>query len=630
MNNQSSNRSSVAALQRNLPNLSASGGIFGLPDDAHAARYQVMQQQRQQQELFRRQVLNNIHRQMTVAPSSPKRRRSSSTASSTNGIIARTGSVSRRTLSEPLDNSKVQDNLKAKESSIIFDAIPPTKVNGNSHHANGIDEKKESPNEPSSLPEKMPSPDTETGENQSKPIEVDITSVENETKKDPDGDSIMVDSDEKEKTESAAKSVCKVLNKIDEKLEQDSHLGEDDNKRSEISIFLLRAAQDSNGTLDEEQKETSKIAGSFNSTEEEIGKHFSDLEAYNIVRVLKDTVKNDPTADSYFGEGEREEVIPGYYARMPALPVEPNYQPTSDQNDDQQKTDPTLGLSPENPIPIKDASRTVDGPIYLEKEKDDFTPSGYTNPVDTWWPSNHSLKREKRAHRNSNNDSDVNERITNALGGKTTITKGMHERLSNQVEPGVLEKIPHCKCYERLYRQEHGKPPKEPLFCFQVSEIYCNSVMLCCSKCSTWRHAECGGHHERYSPRSNEEEFTPICNICYKEEEVIAKYPLARKRIDRQRTVHLRKAYATSAIMKQAGYAKHGGTYKWPLGSVSATHIGGHTKSVHLRHDRSEKQWKEMASKLGQGNYRSKDRVKMRTKEFERLVLNLEDAGMCL
>ena len=306
--------------------------------------------------------------------------------------------------------------------------------------------------------------------------------------------------------------------------------------------------------------------------------------------------------------------------------IEPKYQPKPGKYENEARHDPSLGLTPDNPIPIKDASRNVDQPIYLGTEEDEVINVGYTNAVDTWWPSNNAVKREKRSKRHID---DEREFITDALGSKTTITKEMHERLTKDIAPGVLQKIPHCKVYERLYRLEHGKPPKEPLFCFQVSEIHCNSVMLCCSECSTWRHAECGGHYECYSPKSIQEEFTPICNLCHKEKGVLEKYPIAKKHIDRQRTIHLRKAYVSSAIMKQAGYAKHGGTYKWPLGSVSATHIGGHTKSVHVRHDRSEKQWKEMASKITQGNYRSKDRVKLRTKEFERLVLNLEDAGMC-
>ena len=79
--------------------------------------------------------------------------------------------------------------------------------------------------------------------------------------------------------------------------------------------------------------------------------------------------------------------------------------------------------------------------------------------------------------------------------------------------------------------------------------------------------------------------------------------------------------------MRQASFSKHGGTYKWPLGSVSATHIAGHTRSVHARHDKAEKQWSDMGLRLSRGfGYRPKERVKSRTKELERLMVSVEDA----
>merc|ERR1712176_1549359 len=57
------------------------------------------------------------------------------------------------------------------------------------------------------------------------------------------------------------------------------------------------------------------------------------------------------------------------------------------------------------------------------------------------------------------------------------------------------------------------------------------------------------------------------------------------------------------------------------------THIGGHTRSVHSRHDKAEKQWTDMATKLGRGyGQRPKEKVKVRTKEFERLLISIEDA----
>ena len=146
---------------------------------------------------------------------------------------------------------------------------------------------------------------------------------------------------------------------------------------------------------------------------------------------------------------------------------------------------------------------------------------------------------------------------------------------------------------------------------------------------NTWRHFECGGHYDRYSTKSTEEEFIPICDRCHVDKEVLEKYPIAAKRMNRQHTELVRRTEATSAIMRQLAYAKHGGTYKWPLGSVSSTHIGGHTRSVHLRHERSEKQWGDMARILSTHvGLRPRERVEARTKELERLAVNLEDAGM--
>jgi hypothetical protein len=80
--------------------------------------------------------------------------------------------------------------------------------------------------------------------------------------------------------------------------------------------------------------------------------------------------------------------------------------------------------------------------------------------------------------------------------------------------------------------------------------------------------------------------------------------------------------------MRQMAFMKHGGTYKWPLGSVSATHVGGHIRSVQLRHDKSEKQWGELASRLSRrfGTSSNKERSRVRTKELERLLVCLEDA----
>ena len=121
--------------------------------------------------------------------------------------------------------------------------------------------------------------------------------------------------------------------------------------------------------------------------------------------------------------------------------------------------------------------------------------------------------------------------------------------------------------------------------------------------------------------------FVAVCDRCHEEEKIVGDYSLGRKRLERQRMEQIRRGLATSATMRQASFSKHGGTYKWPLGSVSATHIGGHTRSVHSRHDKAEKQWRDMANRLGRNNsMRPKERVKVRTKELERLLASVEDA----
>jgi len=155
--------------------------------------------------------------------------------------------------------------------------------------------------------------------------------------------------------------------------------------------------------------------------------------------------------------------------------------------------------------------------------------------------------------------------------------------------------------------------------------------MVCCSICSTWRHVHCGGHYTTYSPKNcdkGSESFRPVCDLCHSEKSILETHPMAKPRISRQRTAHLRRTQATTATMKHHSYAKHDITCKWPLGSVSAFDIGSHIRNVHVRHEQSEKQWGEMAAKLNsEHGYRRKERVKMREQEFESLLIHLEDAG---
>lgn len=153
---------------------------------------------------------------------------------------------------------------------------------------------------------------------------------------------------------------------------------------------------------------------------------------------------------------------------------------------------------------------------------------------------------------------------------------------------------------------------------------------FCCSVCSTWRHAQCGGHYKRYTADSVDPSnvlFRPICDQCYLEKQLGDDNTIATKRIERQRIEHLRRCNATNAVIRQVAFGKHSGQYKWPLGSVSISHISGHTRSVQARHEKAEKQWSEMTTRLGSGQeLRPRERQRVRTRELERLLVSIEDA----
>merc|ERR1712176_1331057 len=150
----------------------------------------------------------------------------------------------------------------------------------------------------------------------------------------------------------------------------------------------------------------------------------------------------------------------------------------------------------------------------------------------------------------------------------------------------------------RYKQNQSNDEPYEPFFCYQVTELYPCDVMVCCSSCSTWRHAFCGGHY-RYTGHSitdSTSTFLPLCDRCHEEEPILNQNPQSKALIERQRNQLVRRALATSHVMRHASFAKHGGTYKWPLGS-------------------------------GLG-YRPKERVKVRVRELERLLVNINDSEL--
>eukprot|EP00980_Cylindrotheca_fusiformis_P014741 scaffold4009_cov124-Cylindrotheca_fusiformis.AAC.21 len=323
--------------------------------------------------------------------------------------------------------------------------------------------------------------------------------------------------------------------------------------------------------------------------------------------------------------------LPGFTSILPQLPEEPEVELVSEKKSKKHK-----GLLDDDSVDSKPRSKSKTGKADSKgnETKDPATPGSgvleYPYPIDTWWPSATSVRREKKM---SGDDlsSDRFEGSDEVFGKNSPFqadVEKLRQKLSTETTPGSLEKVPHCRIHRMLMKKRKNPTAPELVYCFQVTELYPNELMVCCSHCGTWRHTACGGHHKPYSVRESiDTPFVPVCDRCQEEEKIVRDYPVARKRIDRQRTEQIRRGLSTSATMRQASFSKHGGTYKWPLGSVSATHIGGHTRSVHSRHDKAEKQWMDMATRLGRGyGYRPKERVKFRTKELERLLVSVEDA----
>mmetsp|Transcript_1548 Transcript_1548/g.2480 ORF Transcript_1548/g.2480 Transcript_1548/m.2480 type:complete len:1222 (-) Transcript_1548:234-3899(-) len=198
----------------------------------------------------------------------------------------------------------------------------------------------------------------------------------------------------------------------------------------------------------------------------------------------------------------------------------------------------------------------------------------------------------------------------------------------------VLQKIGHCKIHllhGNAAMTNKGKYSALQ-FCWQVTELYPTEVMVCCSRCYTWRHACCGGHYDYQGyvtiPTDMPSKFTAVCIDCHEEEEATKLLDSATlSQLSAERMEHLRQTMALNEVMRHAAFGKHSGTYKWPLGSVTATHINGHTRSVHGRHEKAQKAWRDLVGKLSQeANYRQKERIKVRTREFDRLLGHIEDS----
>ncbi|KAL9178939.1 hypothetical protein ACHAXT_011912 [Thalassiosira profunda] len=324
----------------------------------------------------------------------------------------------------------------------------------------------------------------------------------------------------------------------------------------------------------------------------------------------------------------------GFRFNLPSLPIEPELTEA-----EMASTDLTVD-------PTKCDKGAVEGglPPIVSEGSGKVHFSGYQRKIfqpkrggkhDEWWPSNASVRKERRKRGQREDEEDTDEE-TDAIQapGISFVKSGVEatkERLATSVEPGVLEKLPHCRLYADFQKQKGGKKDAKPKFCCQTTETFPYETMVCCTICSTWRHAQCGGHHKRYTPDSTDPDsilFEPVCDQCYLEKQFTEKNPVATARLERQRIEHLRRTNATNAVMRQVAFGKHSGQYKWPLGSVSISHISGHTRSVQARHDRAEKQWSDMALRLaGAKEVKPRERQKVRAREFEKLMVSVEDAS---
>ena len=342
---------------------------------------------------------------------------------------------------------------------------------------------------------------------------------------------------------------------------------------------------------------------------------------------LKVTV--DSTAlldDTHVYDADEVINLPNFKSVLPRLPSEPEYMaepPSSIPSESLQDSNVTSKSPAQAALVSRATPETKAGALSMTVE--------YPYPVDTWWPSITTIRKERRTKGAKSDEEDFNDEPSLSSEVDPFFRADLPEiqrRLATELEPGVLEKFPHCRIHRMAMKTQKVANAPDHAFCWQVTENYCNDPMVCCSVCSTWRHARCGGHYKSMTIReSMETPFVPVCDRCHSEQYILKDFPKAVPRLERQRVEQLRRALATSHVIRQSSFAKHGGTYKWPLGSVSNTHMGGHTRSVHSRHDKAEKQWSEMVTRLSQtSGGRPKERIKVRTRELERLLVSIEDS----
>jgi hypothetical protein len=341
---------------------------------------------------------------------------------------------------------------------------------------------------------------------------------------------------------------------------------------------------------------------------------------------LKETVNITALDDSPVYDADEVIDLPNFKSVLPRLPSEPEYMtecPISIPSVSIQDSNVVSKSPAQSDLTCRATPETKAGALSMTVD--------YPYPVDTWWPSITTIRKERRSKGSKSDEEDFNDEP--ALSSEVDLyfradLQEIQRRLGTELEPGVLEKFPHCRIHRMAMKTQKVANAPDHAFCWQVTENYCNDPMVCCSVCSTWRHARCGGHYKSMTIRETmKTPFVSVCDRCHAEQYILKDFPMAASRLERQRVEQLRRALATSHVIRQSSFAKHGGTYKWPLGSVSNTHIGGHTRSVHSRHDKAEKQWSEMVTRLSQtSGCRPKERIKVRTRELERLLVSIEDS----
>jgi len=312
-----------------------------------------------------------------------------------------------------------------------------------------------------------------------------------------------------------------------------------------------------------------------------------------------------------------------YAAALPQLPVEPEYNESSEKKiGSSTGNGQSASLYGDSSLMPKDSLKVYEPTIFsipLASEKPNSSTSN-----DTWWPSDSAIKNEHILQENYEDSTmDIDDKTFD-----TVRAKKRHRQSDINSEAGYLEKIPHCKLHKK---KSNANGESELLFCVQATDLFPNEALVCCSMCHTWRHACCGGHYSSDGSKLSRlnKEFTPICEICYKENKILSENSKLHKSIERQRSEHLRRTLMMNQVTRQASYSKHADGGKWPLGSVTHSQIGGHVRSVHTKYERAEKEWNEMAQRLGRNGIvsRSKDRAKFRIKEMESIMKYIEDAG---